>query len=71
MPDVNAYGEALGVPGNPGKTGRNKGGSGTVHEGQKSRNVSKGVNFHPKSAQFDPDPRSGVGKPAPHSKPTL
>ena len=59
------------ISGVAGKVGRERGGKGDVFSGQKNRNVSKGVNFHPASAHNNPDPRKGVGQPAPHTRPTL
>ena len=55
----------------PGRVGREARGAGTVFAGQSKKNVSPGVNFHPSSAHFNPDPRKGVGQSAPHNKPTL
>lgn len=59
----------LGVPGNPGDGGREKGGSGQIIPGQKK--IPNGVKFFEGSAQNDPGARVGVGKPAPGSESSL
>ena len=60
-----------GVPGSTGSTGQESGGAGHIIPGGQSQKSSGGVNFFPTSAQFNPDPRKGVGTPAPHTKSTL
>ena len=69
----NTHRVASGVPGSgDGENSlREEGGAGKIMPGGKSQMASGGVNFDPTSAHFNPDPRSGVGQPAPHTKSTL
>jgi hypothetical protein len=60
--------ESLGVPGSGDGVGRSKGGSGKIMPGSSTK-LSGGTKFFEGSAQNNPDPRKGVGKPAPHTKP--
>lgn len=60
-----------GVPGATGSTGQETGGAGKIMPGGQSQKPSGGVNFFAGSAQNNPDPRKGVGVPAPHTESTL
>lgn len=57
-----------GVPGAGNGAGREKGAAGKLMTGGKDNSKNGGVNFYPASAQYNPDPRKNVGKPAPKTK---
>jgi len=69
----NTHMVSSGVPGSGDgeNSRREEGGAGKVMPGGKSQMASGGVNFDPTSAHFNPDPRAGIGVPAPHTTPSL
>jgi len=64
-------GQGLGVPGSGDGDNTKREKATKIMPGGKSQMASGGVNFDPTSAHFNPDPRAGIGVPAPHTIPSL